>query len=135
MPGSTLAAREDLLEMQINEPIALTMAWERHSSVYLDVDVTLGSSQSSGVSDKGEVTVRAGGRLVMPSGSFIVIPPGATLDYLSPVRHQSLTATLTPQGADFANLPLNAVAVFPPGMTTTVETYYEGVTTLTIRRV
>ena len=134
VPGSTLAAREDLLEMQINEPIALTMAWERHSSVYLDVDVTLGSSQSSGVSDKGEVTVRAGGRLVMPSGSFIVIPPGATLDYLSPVRHQSLTATLTPQGADFANLPLNAVAVFPPGMTTTVETYYEGVTTLTIRQ-
>ena len=138
VPGSGQAAREDVLEITIHRPIPLTMAWERHSSVYLSVDVTTaaaGASDSRGISEKGEVTIGASERLIMPPGSFIVIPPGATLDYLSPARHEgeSLTATLTPAGADFANLPLNAVAVFPPGVTTSVETQYEGLVTLTTR--
>ncbi|MGU9952311.1 MAG: hypothetical protein ACNYPH_08485 [Gammaproteobacteria bacterium WSBS_2016_MAG_OTU1] len=55
----------------------------------------------------------------LPPGSFIIIPPGSTLDFLSPNRHDDMG--FSAETADIAFLPPDITAIVPLGGTVTLN--------------
>ena len=59
--------------------------------------------------------------LELPAGTFIVVPGGSTLNFLSANKHPTL-AVIGPDNADHMFLPEDAVAILPAGAAVTLST-------------
>ncbi|MGI9296715.1 MAG: hypothetical protein ACR2QC_02305, partial [Gammaproteobacteria bacterium] len=76
-----------------------------------------GATPTGAYAENAATAVLQNDFLALPPGTFIVLPSGGTLDFLSPYTHDD---SVTPEDADFVFLPENAVAVPPLGAPVTV---------------
>ena len=103
-------AAVDALEVDYTPPadIRIDYAAASFNNTVVDPSVRL----SSYTEDSVDLTDRS---LVLPAGSFLILPRGSTLDFLSPGK--SKAAGAPPDEVEFAPLPENTAAVLPTGVT------------------
>lgn len=77
-------------------------------------NVTLAAASGRSTEHEG---ILANDSIALPAGTFVIVAPGSTLDFLSYNRH---TVGADADSVDYATLPKNATAVLPVGSMVTI---------------